>query len=928
MIDALPLLLSDEGYQISRSVRLRSSASAYFSRTPASAGNRQVWTWSGWVKRGAIGAAQWLFTADNGSTDTTEFNFVISSSNTLLVEGSLTSWRNTTAVFRDPSAWYHIVIAIDTTQATANNRIRLYVNGSEITAFSTLNNPTQNSDLAVNQAITHYVGIRTGLTSPFDGYLTEINFIDGQALTPSSFGETNVTTGVWQPKKYAGTYGTNGFYLNFSDPSAAENRLIYSELVGSTGWSPGSVTVTANSIVAPNGSTTASLITANNADANVNQTVAGVTNGVTYTFSVWLKSTSNTPIRLYADTSGSGTYVFMDVNVTTTWARYSLSFTATGTTVQVVIGAGSSFSSPEILHAWGAQLNSGAGAGAYIRTVASPATGVVALGQDFSLGDQSFNTWTANNISVTAGATYDSMLDVPTPWADGGNGRGNYCVFNPLDSSVGSFTTQMVDGNLKVTTNATNSTTALATMAVSTGKWYWEMRPTTVVSATQIGIFNANASVSTSTYLGQDANGWAYSSNGVKINNASSVAYGATFTSNDVIGVALDLDSGTIEFYKNGTSQGVAYTGLSGTFKPAIGEGATTSAVVEANFGQRPFAYTPPSGFRALNTQNLPEPLIRRGDSQFNASLWTGNGTSQTITNGSFQPDLVWVKRRSAVGSNYVSDSVRGASVMLSPNQTIAEFTNAQTVSGFTSTGFSVGNDSEFNASGSTYVGWQWKEGATQGFDIVTWAGNSTSGRTVAHSLGVAPNLIITKSRTNASSWVVGIGNIAGFGVNDYLTLNTTSAVATSSTFYQAYGSSTFTVGVSAADEMNKTGNNYVSYLFAEVAGFSRFGRYTGNGSADGPFIFTGFRPAFVMIKATSAAGYNWTIEDSARSTFNASDKLLYPNLSNAEQSGTARNDFLSNGFKARDSSNNNVSGVTYIYAAFAEVPFRNALAR
>jgi len=189
--------------------------------------------------------------------------------------------------------------------------------------------------------------------------------------------------------------------------------------------------------------------------------------------------------------------------------------------------------------------------------------------------------------------------------------------------------------------------------------------------------------------------------------------------------------------------------------------------------------------------------------------------------------------------------------------------------------------------------------------------------------------MIITKSRSNASSWVVGIGGMSGFGVNDYLVLQTTGAKASSSTFYQAYGSSTFTVGVSAADEMNKTGNNYVSYLFAEVAGFSRFGSYTGNGSTDGPFVFCGFRPAFVMIKRTDTAGESWRVMDSTRSPYNAVKELLFPDSSAAETSAAGWLDFLSNGFKLRVvSSGQNASGGTYIFAAFAEFPFRNSLAR
>ena len=782
-----PLLLSDDGYQISRSVRLRSSASAYFNRTPASAGNRRTFTLSVWVKRGRLGATQWLFDADNGSTDSTEFNFAFTSSDTLFVSGSSTTWRITTQVFRDPSAWYHIILSVDTTQATANNRIRLYVNGSEITAFGTLNNPTQNLDLGVNQAIAHYLGIRTGLTSPLDGYLTEVNFIDGQALTQSSFGETDAITGVWKPKKFAGTYGTNGFYLNFSDNSAA------------------------------------------------------------------------TAAAIGKDYSGNG------------------------------------------------------------------------------------NNWTPNNISVTSGTTYDSMLDVPTMWADGGNGRGNYCAGNPLDQTGCTFS----NGNLQIVPNAGGSNVGCGTFGMTSGKWYWEVTMTQL-NTTNGGIVGvADQSVSLANRISYNtAGGWYYEASGLKWNSSTTGAsYGNTYATGDIVGIALDMDNGKVWFSKNGTWQAsgdpsagtnAAFTNLSGKIIVAAFNNNSGSATqtYNANFGQRPFSYTPPSGFKALNTQNLPDSTIKKGNQYFDVSTWTGDQTSRTITNsGAFQPDFVWTKSRSDAESHRLHDAVRGGngSVLyeLNSNETSAEGTDTL-VSGFASNGFTIASGANSpNVTGRTYVGWQWKESATAGFDIVTWSGNSTSGRTISHSLGVAPQMIITKSRSNASSWVVGIGGISGFGVNDYLVLQTTGAKGSSSTFYQAYGSSTFTVGVSAADEMNKTGNNYVSYLFAEVAGFSKFGSYTGNGSTDGPFVFCGFRPRYIMIKESSSTG-SWVLLDTSRSPYNVSNNAsLWANLSDAEGGAAAYLDILSNGFKIRDTdSDKNTSSQTYIFAAFAEFPFRNSLAR
>ena len=210
------------GYNIARSVRLRSSASAYLNRTPASAGSLTTWTWSGWLKRGTLSASLNIpiFSAGTSGTNDTNITF-----NSDIIDwfnrngGSINGRLNTTQVFRDPSAWYHLVFVWDTTNGTSSNRMKIYVNGSLVTALSTATYPGPSQSSNINNNVANYIGLQTGTSNYFDGYLTEINFIDGQALTPSSFGSTNAITGVWQPAKYTGTYGTNGFYLNFSDNS-------------------------------------------------------------------------------------------------------------------------------------------------------------------------------------------------------------------------------------------------------------------------------------------------------------------------------------------------------------------------------------------------------------------------------------------------------------------------------------------------------------------------------------------------------------------------------------------------------------------------------------------------------------------------------------------------------------------------------------
>jgi hypothetical protein len=791
-----------QGYQISRSVRLRSSASAYLNRTPGSAGNRKTWTWSGWVKRGTLNSsaavAYPLFAVPTGTTDSTwfEFRFV---SDFLYVGGYSTNWRITSQVFRDPSAWYHIVLAVDTTQATANDRLKLYVNGVQVTTFSTTNNPTQNADLGINQASATYIGLSN--SQYFDGYLTEINFVDGQALTPSSFGETDAVTGVWKPKKYGGTYGTNGFYLNFSDNS------------------------------------------------------------------------SNTATTIGKDYSGNG------------------------------------------------------------------------------------NNWTPNNISVTSGVTYDSMLDVPTPYVDGGNGRGNYAVLNPLDAQG---TATLSDANLTIASATTAHKNRKATFLIpSSGKWYWELTTASTCSSSVIlGWGLQTTSAATDSQAG-NANTWMAQNDANQdiFNQTTSVlSTGSAVSGGSIRQVAYDADTGKLWFGINNTwysstdlTSGNPSAGTNQCMTLSAGDYFPTitcyNLTANANFGQRPFSYTPPTGFKALNTQNLPEPTIKAGNKHMDVSLYTGNGTNQTVTNsGGFTPDLVWHKGRSVAYSHSLVDSIRGNSNVLYSNTTDAEANpGAQldiTTNGFIST-YRAANLAN-NQSSATYVGWQWKAGgtsssntngsitstvsvnATAGFSIATYTGTGANA-TVGHGLGVAPSMIILKPRNAADNWPVWHSS---FAVNEYVYLNLTNAKASLSTFMNSTLPSSTVFSLGTWSNTNTNAQTMVAYCFAEVAGYSKFGSYTGNGSTDGVFVQLGFRARYLLIKETGNAN-SWEVYDTARNTSNVQTKRLFPNDSLAEATTDPSLDILSNGFKCRAGNTGiNRSGGTYIYAAFAENPFKISLAR
>jgi hypothetical protein len=800
------LLTGDDAYTISRSLRFRSSASAYLNRTQGTSTNQYIGTWSFWCKRGALGTSQRLFEGYTASSDTGVMEFEFDTNNCFYIGGWATNWRITTQVFRDPSAWYHFVVTVDTTQATANNRIRVYVNGSEITSFSTLNNPGQNSTFGLNNnSAVLQIGRRRNVSnndSFVDGYLTEINFIDGQALTPSSFGETDAQTGVWKPKKYAGTYGTNGFYLNFSDNS------------------------------------------------------------------------NNTAATIGKDYSGNG------------------------------------------------------------------------------------NNWTPNNISVTSGSTYDSMTDVPTLTSES---AANYATLNPLDAgsqcSVG-------NGNLGVDWSSTSGHSIRATQGITTGKWYWEV---TAGANASIGIIKQSLRIvpsSGSLWVGSDGFGvggsYAYAPNtGNAVTNSVFTSYGTSLTNGDIVGVAFDADNGKIYFSKNGTwqnsgnpatSTNPAFTGIpSDVWCAAIGYFTSpTSNTNFFNFGQRPFAYTPPTGFVALNTFNLPNSTIVAGNSHMDVLTWTGTSTAsgRTFTGLRFQPDFIWSKTRNQAYNHQLYDANRGTGKRLQSNTTDAEATNPASgyISAFNSNGFTTvagtTDNSWFNETNTTYVSWNWRAGnstssntsgsitstvsanASAGFSVVTYTGTGSTG-TVGHGLGVAPAMIIVKPRgatVTTDAWNV---YHASLGNTQFLVLNATDVAVTATNRWNSTSptSSVFTIGTIPSS--NAVG--YVAYCWSQIAGYSSFGSYTGNGSTDGPFVFTGFRPRFLLVKPTSITG-SWTLVDTARDQFNLSTKGLYSDLSDAEDTSRTT-DILSNGFKFRSSANN-VSSANYIYAAFAENPFKNSLAR
>ena len=311
----------------------------------------------------------------------------------------------------------------------------------------------------------------------------------------------------------------------------------------------------------------------------------------------------------------------------------------------------------------------------------------------------------------------------------------------------------------------------------------------------------------------------------------------------------------------------------------------------------------------------------------FQTKLYTGTGNSHAITldgNSDLQPDWVWIKCRDDSHNHQVFDSVRGVHIRMRTDTNGAETTSSESLKSFNTDGFTLGTQANVNAAASgdnSFVAWNWKETADAGFDIVSYTGNG-SARTISHSLSAVPDMMIVKNRDEAEEWTVYHAGNTSAPATDYLALNTNGATTDSNTRWNdtAPTSSVFTVGTS--DVVNKNTVKYIAYLFAEKQGYSKIGSYTGNGSStDGAFVHTGFKPAWIMFKSTSATGF-WEIHDNKRDPFNVSKLRLFPNSSNAEATEDYV-DFVSNGFKFRtNDANGNTDGTSYIYLAFAEEPF------
>ena len=884
-------------FEIERSVRFRGATDQRFDRTLSSTSSS--YTISMWFKTTPVTTnfSRGLFTL--GPANNTDVAGVVFNTNDNLIfyGGNGTSSITTTRVFRDTSAWYHFTYSVNSNNFTA------YINGESLQTGTVRSLDTTSNGFRI--------GGWWGGYDLFQGYIADFYLIDGLALTPSSFTKTNVETGQLIPKKYSGSFGTSGAHLLFNDNSGT------------------------------------------------------------------------TATTLGKDSSGNG------------------------------------------------------------------------------------NNFTPNNFSVSAGVGNDSLEDTPT---------NNFATLNPL-KTFGNYA--LTNGNLTVSGSARFD--SVATFAVSSGKWFWEITNTDVGIAYN-GILNINQFRTAPGAIGSGGVYTHYVYDGTKYRDANpsgASAYGASYTDGDIVGVALNLDDNEITFYKNGTSQGAItipndlYTAYlysdSGSYNYSI------------NFGQRAFSYTAPTGYKALNSANLPDPTILLPNKHFNTLLYTGNDSnSRDITGVGFQPDWLWIKNRSQADFHQLVDAVRGANKTIYSNDTDNEQTDNANghVNSFLADGFNVdaGGSGNVNENNENYVAWNWNAGnsdgatyrvvvvsdsgnkyrfrnsantttfaqsavtlnlaeggtyifnmddstnashpfsigtaangtvytsgityfldgvsktysqytsgfasattrrlhitvpasapqlyywcsihsgmggqintnstlgstnfdgtslavvkanTTAGFSIVTYTGTGSS-TTVGHGLGIAPKVVLTRSRSSGGSWGV-LHTESNPTAEHRINLDDNGGFSS----YQGYNiwadtvptSTVFTVNSDATT--NASSVTYVGYVFSEVSSYSKFGKYTGNGNADGTFVFTGFRPAWIMLKNVNTSTW-WFIYDVKRETFNPQRTIFGANVADAEYPDNAyRIDILSNGFKIRGTQNEtNKSGDTISYFSFAESPFKNSRAR
>ena len=924
------------GATIEKSISLNDGSVVRFHRTGTQGvdGCRRIHTVSMWLKRTHEGVERHFFSARNASsTPYNDFRFESNDKlNCYYYSGAWnsSSWRylNSHQKYRDTNGWYHFVLAFNSTLSTASERVKIYINGERVTSFDTAEHPSQNHENSISgNGYTHAIGGLGNVASQnWDGNFAECILVDGAELEPTDFAFTDDLTGHWKPKKF--------------DPVKSNIPNKKGRLFSSTWTASG------------NGFGSAPVTRAYDAESgNLNSNYAN--NSAGGQILTWNTSTYNLSgsLRIYGYSS-SGLYdIYVNgVKAADTPSSHGWIECGTHGKINEIQFAGTTYDTNNGLGGAGIYFNVFVVDGVWLRDDTHPfgqeghhinfldTSGLTAttIGRDHSGSGNNFTPVNLQSDMINlkdscSGFAYPTTSPVPA----------NYPIWNRIQNQIDAGTElgcRRVSGANHQMCRA--SFIFGPSNGITSGKYFWEINNTGGGTYAMYSGITASFTQSGGEVASETNKNW-LGSHAYKTFSASS----GTSRTNEGAGACsfqIDLDARVMRGYYKGnlvmtdTSIPDATTT---DFAPFVH--STNGSWMDAtiNFGQVAFEHpTLATGYRILASNAVPSTSIKP-EKHFNTLVYTGNGSaSHTITGLEFKPDLVWLKCRSHTKWFILVDSVRGNDKNISSNEPSAEFAETH-IPSFNENGITVADidSGTANENSYTYVAWCWKAGGAAvsnsdgsitssvsvnqeaGFSIVTFTGTG-SAATVGHGLGKAPDVVITKRRNAAQSWFIHHKDLSN---GHYIRLDATNAQGGDTNVYPNNMSTTNTFAVGGDNGVNGSGDTYVSYCWHSVPGYSKFGTWEGNGNANGPFVFTGFRPAMIFYKRIDGAD-NWGIHDNKRDVDNPIQRFLYPDYPYAEWTGGTNDhvDFLSNGFKIRNAGSMfNQNNETMVYWAFAESP-------